>query len=82
MKTSVLGCALLAISAILVATGVLPLQDAAAVAERVWPILLFVIAITVVTELAAEADLFRLVAERAARWGGGRTLVAVAARGG
>ena len=33
--------------------------DAAAVAGRVWPILAFVVAITVVTELAAEAELFR-----------------------
>lgn len=55
------------------ATGVLPLADAAAVADRVWPILLFVVAITVVTELAAEAELFRVIAERAARWGRGRS---------
>jgi len=66
---------LLAIGAVLVATGILPLADAAAVADRVWPILLFVVAITVVTELAAEAELFRVIAERAARWGGGRAWV-------
>ena len=69
MKTAVLGGALLLVGAILIATGVLPVPDAIAVAERVWPILLFVVAITVVTELAAEAELFRVVAERAARWG-------------
>jgi Na+/H+ antiporter NhaD/arsenite permease-like protein len=40
----------------------------------VWPILLFVVAITVVTELAAEAGVFRYLAERAADWGSGRTL--------
>ncbi len=66
-----LGGSLLAVSALLVATGILPLQDAAAVAGRVWPILAFVVAITVVTELAAEAELFRVVAENAARWGRG-----------
>jgi len=69
VKTAVLGGALLLVGAILIATGVLPVPDAIAVAERVWPILLFVVAITVVTELAAEAELFRVVAERAARWG-------------
>ena len=73
MKSAILGAALLVAGAVLVATGVLPVADALAVAERVWPILLFVIAITVVTELAAEAELFRLVAERAARWGLGRS---------
>ena len=72
MKSAVLGGVLLVAGAILVATGVLPAADALAVAERVWPILLFVITITVVTELAAEAELFRIVAERAARWGLGR----------
>jgi len=72
VKSAVLGGVLLVAGAILVATGVLPAADALAVAERVWPILLFVITITVVTELAAEAELFRIVAERAARWGLGR----------
>ncbi|CAN5155928.1 ArsB/NhaD family transporter [soil metagenome] len=73
MKSAILGGALLVVGAVLILTGVLPGPDALAVAERVWPILLFVIAITVVTELAAEAELFRVVAERAARWGLGRS---------
>ncbi|MDI1335943.1 MAG: ArsB/NhaD family transporter [Lacunisphaera sp.] len=73
MKSAILGAVLLVLGGVLVATGVLPVPDAVAVADRVWPILLFVIAITVVTELAAEAELFRLVAERAARWGLGRS---------
>lgn len=73
MKSAILGAALLAVGAVLVATGVLPVADALAVADRVWPILLFVVAITVVTELAAEAELFRIVAERAAGWGLGRS---------
>jgi len=65
---------LLVIGALLVATGVLPVADAIAVGERVWPILLFVVAITVVTELAAEAELFRVVAEATAKWGRGRAI--------
>lgn len=75
MKSAILGAVLLVIGAVLIATGVLPVEDALAVADRVWPILLFVVAITVVTELAAEAELFRVIAERAARWGGGRSVV-------
>lgn len=55
----------------LILVGVLPVPDALAVADRVWPILLFVVAMTVVTELAAEAELFRVLAQRAARWGRG-----------
>jgi arsenical pump membrane protein len=72
VKSAVLGGGLLVAAAVLVATGILPLADAAAVADRVWPVLLFVVAITVVTELAAEAELFRVVAERAASLGRGR----------
>ena len=73
MKSAILGAALLVVGGVLVLTGVLPAADALAVADRVWPILLFVVAITVVTELAAEAELFRIIAERAARWGLGRS---------
>ena len=68
-----IGAALLLVGGILVAVGVLPVDEALAVGERVWPVLLFVVGITVVTELAAEAGLFRVIAERAARLGGGRT---------
>ena len=60
---------------VLVAVGILPAGEALDVANRVWPILLFVVAITVVTELAAEAGLFGLIAERTAMWGGGRAWV-------
>ena len=75
MRQAVLGAGLLLVGAILILTGVLPAEDALRVAERVWPILLFVVAITVVTELAAEAGLFRVVAEQAARRGLGRAWV-------
>ncbi|MET0302468.1 MAG: SLC13 family permease [Microbacteriaceae bacterium] len=72
MRTAVLGGVLIVLGVIAMATGLLPLGDAAEVAERTWPILLFVVAITVVTELAADAGLFGAIAERTARWGAGR----------
>ncbi|AMM22434.1 arsenic transporter [Frondihabitans sp. PAMC 28766] len=69
MRTALLGVILLVLGAVAIATGILPVPDALDVANRVWPILLFVVAITVVTELAAEAGLFTVVAERLAKWG-------------
>ena len=72
MRTAILGTALLLLGGGAIATGILPAADALAIGQRVWPILLFVVAVTVVTELAAEAGLFRLVAEQTARWGRGR----------
>lgn len=72
MRTAILGVVLLVVGFIAIATGVLPASDALAIGDRVWPILLFVVAITVVTELAAEAGLFRVVSEQTARWGLGR----------
>jgi len=74
VKTAIIGAVLLVIGAIFIAVGVLPVPDALAVADRVWPVLLFVVAITIVTELAAEAELFRVVAEFTAKWGRGRTI--------
>ena len=72
MKTAIVGAALLVLGLGAVATGLLPLADAAALWDRVWPILLFVVGVTVVTELAAEAGVFTQVAQLTARWGGGR----------
>jgi len=69
VRTAFVGLVLLLLGVVAVATGVVPASEARVLADRVWPILLFVVAITVVTELAAEAELFRVVAERAARWG-------------
>jgi arsenical pump membrane protein len=69
VRTGIVGAALLGVGLVAVATGVLPGADALAVANRVWPILLFVVAITVVTELASEAGLFTVVAEKLATWG-------------
>jgi hypothetical protein len=46
------GAVLLVVGAVAVVTGALPLADLAALVDRVAPILLFVVAMTVVTELA------------------------------
>ncbi len=73
MRTALIGVVLLIVGAVAVATGALPLDDLGVLYERVWPILLFVVAITVVTELASEAGLFTWIAERAAGLGRGRT---------
>lgn len=75
MRTAILGLGLLAVGAVAIATGILPLPAAAAVGERVWPILLFVVAITVVAELAAEAGVFTALAARLGVLAGGRTIV-------
>lgn len=73
MRTALIGAVLLVVGAVAVATGALPLDDLGVLYERVWPILLFVVAITVVTELASEAGLFTWIAEHAAGLGRGRT---------
>lgn len=72
VRSAILGGVLLIVGALAVALGILPAAAALGVGARVWPILLFVLAITVVTELAAEAGLFAAVAERTASWGRGR----------
>lgn len=72
MRTAIVGAVLLVLGAVAVATGLLPVADALGLWDRVWPILLFVIAVTVVTELAAEAGVFTVVAQQTARLGRGR----------
>ncbi|MDR6612863.1 SLC13 family permease [Leifsonia sp. 1010] len=75
MRTAVVGAVLLVLGGIAVATGLLPVPEAVELWDRVWPILLFVVAITVVTELAAEAGVFTVLAQQTARWGRGRAWV-------
>ncbi|GMA27430.1 SLC13 family permease [Arenivirga flava] len=75
MRLALIGLGLLLIGGVAVAAGVLPLDEAAALGERVWPVLLFAIAITVVAELAASAGVFSAVAERLAGAGRGRGLL-------
>lgn len=54
-------------------SGILPWPATVELIDRVLPILVFVVAITVVSELAAAAGLFTFVAERLTVWAGGRT---------
>lgn len=70
---AIIGGVLWILGAIALLTGVLPTDEALAVADRVWPILLFVVAVTVVAELASTAGLFDVVAARLARLARGRT---------
>ena len=64
--------ALIGIAAVCVITGVLPAADAGALGTRIAPVLGFVVAITIVAELARDAGVFDVLAQRLARWGRGR----------
>ncbi|CAM5780366.1 Arsenic transport integral membrane protein ArsB OS=Cellulomonas persica OX=76861 GN=arsB2 PE=3 SV=1 [Cellulomonas persica] len=55
------------VSVVAIGTGLLPRADAVALAERTGPVLLFVAALTVVSELCAGAGLFTAAADVAAR---------------
>lgn len=72
---ALVGLGLLAAGGVAVLIGVLPLDQVAAIADEVWPILLFVVAITVVAELATKAGLFDVTAFFLARLARGRTLL-------
>ncbi|MFC4242522.1 SLC13 family permease [Gryllotalpicola reticulitermitis] len=72
MRTALIGAVLLVAGGIALATGALPVGDAEALGIRVWPVLLFVVAITIVAELATAAGLFDVIAGLAARWGRNR----------
>lgn len=75
VKLAIVGVVLLVLGGGAVAVGALQPADALAIADRVWPILLFVVAITIVAELAAHAGVFDVVAARLARWSRGRVIV-------
>jgi Na+/H+ antiporter NhaD/arsenite permease-like protein len=72
VRIAILGAALLLLGVVALLAGVLTPAAALALGARVWPILLFVVAITIVTELASAAGLFAVIAGRLARWGLGR----------
>ncbi|GAB3395706.1 arsenical efflux pump membrane protein ArsB [Humibacter soli] len=72
MRTAIIGGVLLVLGVIGVTIGLIPPEDVVSLWDRVWPILLFVAGVTVVTELAAEAGVFTRVAQLTARWGAGR----------
>jgi arsenical pump membrane protein len=72
MVLAVLGSVLLLLGTAAVVAGLLPVADVVALADRVGPILTFVLAMTVVTELCSEAGIFAWVARRLRHWGRGR----------
>jgi Na+/H+ antiporter NhaD/arsenite permease-like protein len=71
MRLAIIGAVLLAAGAVAAVTGTLPAADLTALVDRVAPILLFVVAMTVVTELASEAGIFLWIARRFRHWGRG-----------
>ena len=73
VKLAVVGVVLLLLGAAAVGVGLLPVEDVVAIGERVWPVLLFVVSVTIVAELAAVAGVFDVVAARLARLARGRT---------
>ncbi|MGB4777472.1 SLC13 family permease [Microbacterium sp.] len=75
VKLAAIGALLLAASGVAILTGVLSAADAGAIADRVWPILLFVVAVTIVAELSATAGVFDMAAAWLARAARGRVLV-------
>lgn len=75
VKLAIIGVVLLLLGGGAVVFGVLPGAAALEIADRVWPILLFVVAVTIVAELAAASGVFDVVAARLARWSRGRVIV-------
>ncbi|MCJ1713308.1 SLC13 family permease [Curtobacterium sp. VKM Ac-2922] len=74
MRQAVIGAVLLVIGAVCVALGLLPVPDLIELADRVLPVLGFVLGLTIVSELAADAGVFDRLADLAARVGGGRAI--------
>ncbi|MFZ7089003.1 SLC13 family permease [Curtobacterium sp. RRHDQ10] len=74
MRQAAVGAALLVIGAICVVLGFLPVSTLVELADRVVPVLAFVLGLTIVAELAADAGVFDRLADLAARVGGGRTI--------
>jgi arsenical pump membrane protein len=75
VRTAIIGGALLVVGIVAAILRVEPFHSVAVLWDRVWPILLFVVGITVVTELVAEAGVFAVIAGRIARWGRGSAWV-------
>lgn len=75
VKLAIVGGALLAAGGAAIVFGVLPASEALVIAARVWPILLFVVAVTIVAELAAVAGVFDVAASWLARAARGHTRV-------
>ncbi|WP_284983567.1 SLC13 family permease [Arthrobacter sp. efr-133-TYG-118] len=75
MRLAIIGAVLLGAGAVAIATGALPFTDLMALVDRVAPILLFVVAMTVVTELCSEAGVFLWTARRLRYWGRGYSIL-------
>lgn len=75
VRLAIVGAGLLAFGAVAWLLGLLPSEDLQTIAERVWPILLFVVAVTIVAELGTLAGVFDVAAAALARLGRGRTIV-------
>jgi Na+/H+ antiporter NhaD/arsenite permease-like protein len=75
MRLAIIGTVLLGMGAAAIATGVLPFTELMGLVDRVAPILLFVVAMTVVTELCSEAGVFLWTARRLRYWGRGSSLL-------
>jgi arsenical pump membrane protein len=75
MRLAIIGAVLLGLGAVAIATGALPFTDLVALVDRVAPILLFVVAMTVVTELCSEAGVFLWTARRLRYWGRGYSIL-------
>ena len=75
MRLAIIGAALLAAGAVAVVTGILPWSEVQVLVARVGPIMGFVAAMTVVTDLASDAGVFQWGADRIRRWACGRSYV-------
>jgi len=75
VRIAIVGVVLLGVGLVAVAAGVLPMSDLAALAGRVLPVLAFVVAVTIVAELAALAGLFQVIAQRLAAFARGRAIL-------
>lgn len=60
--TSAIGIVLVAFGCVAMLLGAFPRTDAVAMIERVWPVLVFVVAMTVVADISSRAGLFDVVA--------------------
>lgn len=72
MRLAVIGGVLLLVGGAAVAFGILPPAEGLDIVDRVWPILVFVVAMTIVAELAAAAGVFDVAAHALSRLARGR----------
>lgn len=70
---------LVVVAAICLIGGLLPAPDAEALGLRIAPVMGFVVAITIVAELARDAAVFDVLSQYLARWGRGRVVLLWAA---